>query len=63
MVVGELLGCGWLGNGLCEWLRRVEECSGGCEEVREEAQINREVREVREVRAREGVQVIAKNEI
>ena len=46
-----------------EWLRRVEECSSGCEEVREEAQANREVREGKEVRAREGVQVIAKNEI
>jgi hypothetical protein len=48
---------------LGEWLRRVEECSSGCEEVREEAQANREVREGKEVRAREGVQVIAKNEI
>ena len=61
-VLGELLGGGWLGKGICEWLRRVEECSGGCEEVREEAQVNREVREGREVRAREGVQVIAKDE-
>ena len=61
-VLAELLGGGWLGKGICAWLRRVEECCGGCEEVREEAQVNREVREGREMRAREGVQVIAKDE-
>ena len=61
-MLDELLGGGWLGKGVCGWLRRVEGCSGGCEEVREEAKVNREVREGREVRAREGVQVIAKDE-
>ena len=59
-VLGELLGGGWLGGGgCCEWLRRVEEGSGGCQEVREEARVNRQVREGREVRGRDGVRVLA----
>ena len=59
-VLGELLGGGWLrGGGCCEWLRRVEEGSGGCEEVREEARVNRQVREGKEVSGRDGVQVLA----
>ena len=61
-VIGELLGGGWLGSGICEWLKRLEDCSEACEEVKEEAQVNREVREGSKVRAREGVQVIAKDE-
>ena len=62
-VLGELLGGGWLGGGGCrEWVRRVEEGSGGCEEVREEARVNRQVRGGKEVSGRDGVQVMATGE-